>query len=236
MDAIDDTIVDGLIAVVVSADSPGYEPGTASIDVFDVEPLVLSLDRTSFRENVTGTAALLTITRPASNRFSDLVVNLSSSDLSEVTLPSTVTIPNGATFVNVALTAVDDTLLDGSQPVSIRVTANSYEAATTTVTVLDAESLVTSFDKPSIAENSGNNAAILTVTRSNTDITQPLVVQLGNNDTSELSSPASVTIPANASSVQVAIAAVDDLLLDGTQTVQVTATATVYDGPVPPFR
>ncbi len=65
------------------------------------------------------------------------------------------------------------------------------------------------------------------VTRTNSDTTQAVVVSLSNSDTSELSIPATVTIAAGQSSATFTVRGVDDDLLDGTQHVTVTATATL---------
>ena len=74
--------------------------------------------------------------------------------------------------------------------------------------------------------------ASLTVTRSVvTPI--PLVVLLSSSDTSEASVPASITIPGNQASASVDISAVDDALVDGSQTVSITAKPTYTNTPVP---
>ena len=67
-----------------------------------------------------------------------------------------------------------------------------------------------------------------TVTRSDSVSTGDLVVTLLSGDTSEIAVPASVTIPANASSVSFDVAAVDDLIFDGTQFVTFTASSPGY--------
>ncbi len=74
-----------------------------------------------------------------------------------------------------------------------------------------------------LSENGGT--ATGTVTRSNTDNAGPLVVQLTSSDTSEAIVPATVTIPGGQSSVSFTIAAVDDTLLDGAQTVVISSSA-----------
>jgi hypothetical protein len=54
----------------------------------------------------------------------------------------------------------------------------------------------------------------LTVTRTGTSLANALLVNLASSDTSEVTLPASVTIPANQSSTTVSISAVDDALFD----------------------
>ena len=78
----------------------------------------------------------------------------------------------------------------------------------------------------SISENGGSTTG--TVTRSG-DTSSALNVSLTSNDTTEAAVPQSVTIPAGqTTSPQFTITAVDDAIVDGTQTVTITASATSY--------
>jgi subtilisin-like proprotein convertase family protein len=79
-----------------------------------------------------------------------------------------------------------------------------------------------------VAENAGNGAITGTVKRPNGSSTaQALTVTLSSSDTSEIRVPANVTIPVGAQSAIFPIDVVDDTLLDGTQTVLVTASASI---------
>ncbi len=80
-----------------------------------------------------------------------------------------------------------------------------------------------------VSEAAGANAALAIVTRTG-DISQPLVVTLNSNDTTEATVPATVTIPAFQYEVSVPIAAVDDLIVDGTQNVTISANAQIVTG------
>jgi hypothetical protein len=67
------------------------------------------------------------------------------------------------------------------------------------------------------------------VSRSNTaDMFAPLTVSLLSTDTTELTVPASVVIPAGQASAAFPINAVDDLITDGTQLVTIRASAAGY--------
>lgn len=79
----------------------------------------------------------------------------------------------------------------------------------------------------SVSEADGPAATTATVNR-NGDTASPLTVNLSSNDTSEASVPVSVQIPAGLASAAFDIAAVDDAIVDGTQTVTVTASAVGY--------
>ena len=105
-------------------------------------------------------------------------------------------------------------------------TPGSDATATVTVNVTpsNAAELTLTIPAPSISEGDGANATTATVIR-NTDTTNALTVTLVSSDTSEATVPATVTIPAGQSSVSFGIDAVDDTILDGTQTVSITASA-----------
>ena len=79
-----------------------------------------------------------------------------------------------------------------------------------------------------MAESGGQATA--TLTRSNADLGMELTVTLSSSDPGEASVPVSVTIPAGQASVPVEIAAVDDAVVDGTQTVTITPSAVGYVG------
>lgn len=79
----------------------------------------------------------------------------------------------------------------------------------------------------SIAENAGANASVGTVTL-NTPILKDLTVNLASSDTTEVTVPASITIPAGELSATFPIAAVDDKISDGPQVVTITLSATDF--------
>lgn len=111
----------------------------------------------------------------------------------------TVTIPANQMSVGFAITAVDDNLLDGTQVAMITAAAAGYVGGTRSIDVTDLETLSVTINFTSISESGG--LATGTVTRSNTDNSSALVVNLVSNDTSEATVPATVTIPANQASV-----------------------------------
>ena len=87
------------------------------------------------------------------------------------------------------------------------------------------DSLTVTIDSASISENGGTSNA--TVTR-NTGTVGNLTVNLSSGDTSEATVPASVTIPDGSDSVSFTVSGVDDLIIDRTQTVTITASATGF--------
>ena len=106
-------------------------------------------------------------------------------------------------------------------------TVNKIQTYRLDITDLASAALTVSVNTGSVSEAAGAGAATGTVTRSG-DLTSALVVTLASNDTSEATVPATVTIPAGESSATFAIAAIDDAIVDGTQAVTFTASATSY--------
>ncbi|MFO1064868.1 MAG: FG-GAP-like repeat-containing protein [Pirellulales bacterium] len=222
--AVDDDLLTGSVSATLGGSSAGYFSVTAALIVTDYETLTIVPITSSISEKGGTTSA--TITRSNTNNSSALTVSLVSSDTTELTVPASVTIPAGQSSVSFTLTAVDDTLLDGPQVVLITPTAAGYISNVLSETVTDFEQLDLTFNKTALAEDS--RTAIGTVKRNNTDISQALTVSLSSNDTTELSVPASVTIPAGQSTVTFTATSVDDTLLDGLQTGSVTASAAGY--------
>ncbi len=222
--AIDNTRLDGQRVVGITVSATNYLPTTMNIQVTDYEPLMVTfVGASSISERNDSTTAFVTRT-DATNA---VTVTLASGDVSEAQTPTSIFIPAGSLVSsNFTIVSVDDQLLDGTQAVAIRAQAAGYITAESTLQVQDYEALSLIFDKPSMDEQSGQ--AMVTITRSNTNIAQPLVVQLQSSDTSELGVPTTVTIEAQRQSVSFLVSAFDDQLLDGTQEVQLTATAIGY--------
>ena len=86
----------------------------------------------------------------------DVVIQLASSDVSEVTVTNSVTIPAGATNAFFSLTIVDDNLLDGPQKVYVMATAAGFPSGDNCLTVHDNEAATLTVSLPAIVwENAG---------------------------------------------------------------------------------
>ena len=165
--------------------------------------------------------------------ISETQLTLVSTDTSEATVTvQTVTIPAARSETFVDLTAIDDTVVDGTIPVTVRVdTANVnalFDLGSDVVDVTDVENLTITLDTLVVSEGDGTNAAVGTITRSDTDMLTDLVVNLSTSDTSELAVTSPVVIPAGQPSATFPVDAVDDLLFDGDQMVTISATADGY--------
>jgi len=239
INAIDNAIVDGDHIVTITVSAPAYGPDlTQDVLVEDLEPsLSLSTGTLSVQENAG--SFQMTVTRLDQADISQpMVVNLSTNNVPaggplNLSVPATVTIPANSVSVTFTVQVIDNTLLDGTRTARVDASSAGIIAGSLQIQVTDHETLILTVDKSEFLENAGATAARGTVRRSNTNISQPLVVTLTSHDLTELTVPATVTIPAGASSVSFDIAAVNDDELDGPQNVSISAAATGYvDGAI----
>jgi len=233
VDAVDDLIVDGPKATLITATAAGLVSGTESIVVTDndVPTLTLQITAASVNEN-DGPAATTATVRRNTSITSSLTVTVTSSDVAAITVPQTVTIPAGRAFVEFDLNAVDDAVADGSSTATISVAAANHAGDSNTIDVVDDEfaALRILLDDTSVAEADGAAAVTGTVIR-NTDNTNPLRVTLQSSDTSEVTVIGSVTIPAGAFITTFSINAIDEAIVDGVQTVTITGSVNLVDRP-----
>ena len=233
LDAVDDLIADGTRTVTITATADGFTDGTATVDVTDDEVATLTVTIASPEisedpESQIGNTTTVTVTR---NTDTDeaLTVTLSSDDTSQATIPANLTIPAGQDSGTATLEAVDDAIVDGTRTVTATATALTFMDGTDTVDVIDDDvpTLTVQITPPSISEDAGTVSSSITVTR-NTDTTNALAITLSSNDASEATVPATLTIPAGQDSATADLEAVDDAIVDGTQTVTITATTTGF--------
>ncbi|TWU51636.1 dockerin type I domain-containing protein [Rubripirellula reticaptiva] len=113
----------------------------------------------------------------------------------------------------------------GSKTVTIRIQDDDggFDQETMTINVLPAPSLALEISQSRIKEDGDVDAASLTVRRSGAAANVDTVISLSSDDATEATVPATVTIPAGQTTATVSISAVDDNLLDGDQTVTLSA-------------
>lgn len=216
------------VVVVVTDDDSGSNQITFQIDVTGPPELALEISQSSFRENAGASASALTITRSGPVAES-LVVDLVSSDPSEADLPASVAIPAGQSSVSVDVAAVDDTLLDGSVNVTLLASATGFVGDNVDVTVNDHETLGGAFNIAAVFENAPDGTLLLTLTRSNSDITAGLDVSVVDS-LGQLAQPLTVTIPAGETTVTVAVNPVNDTVAEIPTSTSISVSAIGYVG------
>ena len=152
---------------------------------------------------------------------SDLVVSLTSTDLTEATVPATVTIPAGQTTASFAITVIDDPLLDGTQTATLVATAPGYPDGSTVIAVQDNETATLALTAPTTTrEGVGTVPGTVTVSAAPASA---ITVNLTSSDPAELQVPATLVIAAGQTSAAFTITVVDDRRIDGTRNVTLTA-------------
>ncbi len=228
------TFDDGARASILTGESPytgRFRPEGSLLDLNGENPAgVWTLEITDDNRTDFGTLDNWTLNLETVG-LAALTVNLAKTDdTDEIGIPRTVVIPANQSEVFIPVNAIDDKLLDGTRIAGIRTIPGTagYFAGSDKVNVLDRETLQFSVDKSTVTETAGPGALIGKLVRLNSDRSASFTVSLTSSDTSELTVPATVTIPAGRSTVTFPINAVDDAFFDGTQTVTIRAVTSQY--------
>lgn len=208
-------------------DNGGVAQQSFSVQVLAPPEIVLTLAPLNINEAAGASATSLTIDLLGFDNSVPVTINLSSSDPTEASIVPSVTFAPGTTRATVPINAVDDTLLDGSQFVSFTASSGSISATSALLEVIDIESILLSLSTATVREDAGAGAAILRVTRSNTDLQSPTDVAL-TSSIPGVTLPVVVTIPANASFVDVGVTVIDDSLVNGTRTALLRGVSVPY--------
>ncbi len=230
---VPNTASDGNVPVIVTASStnPAFVSGLRTVSVIDDETASLTLTSAlpSISENSATNAVSFTVTRHGSSTTAAQTVTLTSATPLRLTVPASVIIPAGQSSFTFSGSTVNNDAFDGNADVVVTAAATGLTSGTTSLTVIEDElapSLSLSLTKTSVSEGAGTNAASLTVTRQNSNTTQALLVTLGLSDSTRLSVPATLTIPAGQSSASVNFNAIDNGAVDGSLPVTITTSVT----------
>ena len=227
---IDDAELDGTRAVSVTASADGFRDGTARLEIEDEETATLTVAIPAEAKEGDGLLrgkAFVTLSRAPSQ---NVVIRLSSSDLTEVETPPVVIVPAGQTTGIFDLTVVDDLEIDGAVTAEITPRMANWRAGSATITIQDNERReLTVSVRPKVGEGSGAIKAAGTVRIPGT-LRGDLTVFLTSSDPANVTVQGSVVIPRNQTSAPFEISVVDDTLVDGPQTVTITASAAGFAG------
>lgn len=175
-----------------------------------------------------GAALNGTVSIPSSSA-SDVAVTLTPSFPADVTLPGSVIIPAGSTSAPFTLAVVDDALVEGNETVQITATTPGFDQAVSSLTITDNEVVTLTVTLPATGTEGTANPGSGSVTASSAPVSDTLIT-LASNDTTEFTVPATVTLPAGQTTVSFTPTVVDDTLIDGPQTVTVSATVPGWIG------
>ena len=190
--------------------------------------LSLTLATQSVSDAAGADATTATVTRNTDTTNS-LQVTITNSDPNDVTVPQTVTIPAGATSVTFPVGTIDNDVVEGTQTATLTASATGEASGSATLTVTDTNvpTLTVVLNSHTVNETDANPATYGTVTR-NTPTTTALTVSLLSNEINKLTVPATVTIPAGASSATFPVTVVNDQQIDGNETATITASSSGF--------
>ena len=139
LNAPDNNRLDGSASVTVSASVQNWTAGSAVTLVTDNEPYTLQLNvgNEAVVDEGTGTRTNAIRLMLGGTTVSNLVVNLTSTDTSELIVPPSVTVPAGTNTAYFNLTVVDDSETDGTQAVGLIASAPGFTNGSVTITVRD---------------------------------------------------------------------------------------------------
>lgn len=143
---------------------------------------------------------------------------------SEVSFPATLTIPAGSEEATFPVTAIDDDVADGTQTVTITASATGFPSHFAGIQVHDNESASLTLSLPNTVTEGDGLVTGLADIHLPSPAAANIVVSLTSSDATELLLPATVTIPAGQTAASIPLAVQDDELIDGPQTVTITAT------------
>ena len=218
---IDDALLNGPETITVSATSATAGNYAAQITLHDNETAALAITFPSTAKesdgSITGT---VTASAPPTT---DIGIKLASSNTGKVTVPATVTLKAGTTAAIFSATLLDNHIIDGTVLAAITASVDNWTSGSANISIQDVDNTITLALPTSGWE--GQSFANGTITLGGT-LTTPLVINLSSNKSSEISLPATVTIPAGQISATFSFSLLQDGLKAGIQNVTVTAAAT----------
>jgi subtilisin family serine protease len=203
-------------------------------------PPTVAIAATDASATEAGDTATFTVTRTSSTTAPLTVLytvgGTAANGVDYAALPGTLVIPAGASSTVLVVQTVNDTAHEGSESVMVTLTPSASYAvasgsANATVTIADDDPAplpaITVVASDANAAEGGDTGAF-TITRANANAASPaLTIAFGlsgtaTNGTDYRSVVASATIPAGAASVSVIVTPIDDMNLEGNETVVLT--------------
>ena len=163
-----------------------------------------------------------TVTLPGA-AASNVTVNLTSSVTSAATVPASVTVPAGQTSVSFPITIMDDAVIDGDQVTAIEASAPGYTRKTASLTVQDDEGGALTLTLPAeVIESGGSGTGTVTASVASANAR---TITLASNNTSVITVPTGVTLPAGQVSASFTFTIINDFIVNGARTAGITASA-----------
>ena len=249
---IDDAVVEGNETVIVTMNSLTGTTGvalgavatrTATNTIADNDSATVTLANTTNGNEAGPVSGVMTLTQSAASGVNTVIAysiaGTATSGTDYTALSGTVTIPAGSTTATITIPVIDDAVVEGNETVIITltsITSGSPGVALGAAANITATNTIADNDAPTVTianTTNGNETGpvngVMTVTMS---ATRPTAVTLSysvagtatsGSDFTALSG--TITIPALATTATISIPVIDDLIVEGNETVIITLTA-----------
>ncbi len=137
---VDDGLIDGAQTATITAHAENWNDGAASITVLDDETLNLTVILVPSAYENTGVISSAGTVLLSGTLATNITISLLSSDTTELTVPSSMTLLAGRSNRVFNITLIDDALVDGAQNVTVTASAPGLVSGSAIVMVLDNES------------------------------------------------------------------------------------------------
>lgn len=216
-----DDLLDGSRDVTVRAVVECYAEGEGTIAVHDADStsLSFSVDKIISEGDGVVTAQVLTGT----SVDEDVIVYLNTTYTNDISVPATLTIPGGSSSASFDITIHEDDWIEHDEKPKLQASVAGWPRGEEFITIIDNESRDIVITLPdSITEGSGSVQGTLSL---DGRVLNRTCFTLTSGNADQLTVPSWVCLYGGESSRGFSVSAVDDTMIDGTQSVQVRATA-----------
>ncbi len=234
-----ETVIITMNTVTAGVSTTIGTPAAATNTITDNDTAVVTIATTTNGSETGPTNGVMTITQSAVSATNTVVAytvsGTATSGSDYTALSGTATITAGTTTVNISIPVINDILVEGNETVIL--TINSVTSGLATLgTPVSATNTIADNDAPyvTIANTTNGNEAgpvngVMTVTQTAIPTT-PIVISYSVSGTAAsgvdfTALSGSVTIPIGQTTATITIPVIDDLIVEGNETVIVTLTA-----------
>ena len=222
---IDNTTLNGLNNVSITASATGWSSDNKQIQVVDNEEMVLHLSLPDQVIEGSGRLANAGMVSFSCLFLADTTVNLVSLLPDKVSVPETIVIPNGQQWTKFDLTILDNTLIDGLKSVNIQAHATNWISDQDVIKVEDNENRNLKLTIPKFVNEDNTvlkNAGTINISGT---FSSDLMLQLSSSHPQDLEVPKTIIIPMGHQSVSFDLIVRDDELIEETQGITLSVIA-----------
>jgi len=228
---VDNNLIDGAAFVNISAstDLPGWGSTSTIVDVYDNEKKELFL-KTPLNavegENILYKSGKVSISGAYIN---DLIVKLLSDNFSRISVPETVVIPVGYTFVDFDITIIDNKKIEDIEDISITAYSSGWLFDSKITRLSDNDLLKLHVFTPEYVNENDKlmHKGLVTIDGS---FNEDIKINLISNNTAKLKVPEEIVIVSGKTSCSFNIEIIDNFVIDGDKTMEIIANVTSMSG------